>query len=194
MYYNVSEYSKCNKMKKILFSALIIFVLSSMAMAQKSFYDFRVKDINGQEFDFSTLKGKKVLIVNTASKCGYTPQYEDLEKLYNQYKSTGFVIIGFPANDFMKQEPGTNEEIAFFCKTNYGVSFPMMSKVSVKGPDQDEIYKWLTSKEQNGVEDSRVSWNFQKYMINRNGTLYGYAAPSDKPYSEKITEWLKNEN
>ncbi|MFZ5941906.1 MAG: glutathione peroxidase, partial [Bacteroidota bacterium] len=157
-------------------------------------YGFKVKDISGNDFDFASLKGKKVLIVNTASKCGYTPQYEDLEKLYGEYKDKGLVIVGFPANNFLKQEPGSNKEIAEFCRSNYGVTFPMMAKISVKGDDQHELYKWLTSKKLNGVEDSSVSWNFQKYMINPDGTLYGYAAPADKPYSDKIITWLNQKN
>jgi len=160
---------------------------------QSTIYQFKVTDISGQEFDLASLKGKKVLIVNTASKCGYTPQYEDLEKLYKLYASEGFVIIGFPANNFMKQEPGSNEEIAEFCQKNYGVSFPMMSKISVKGDDMHPLYKWLTEKQLNGVEDSKVAWNFQKYMINRDGTLYGYAAPADKPFSDAIIDWLESE-
>jgi glutathione peroxidase len=158
----------------------------------KSFYDFTVKDIDGNPFSLSTLKGKKVLIVNTASKCGFTPQYADLEKLYNEFKDKKFVIIGFPANNFLKQEPGTNEEIKTFCKMNYGVSFPMLSKTSVKGEDIDPLYKWLTSKELNGLMDSEVSWNFQKYMIDEKGKLVDIASPKDKPYSEKIIHWLNN--
>lgn len=159
---------------------------------QKNFYDFTVTDINGEEFALSQLKGKKVLVVNTASKCGLTPQYEDLEKLYNEYKEMGLVIVGFPANNFMNQEPGTNEEIAEFCEKNYGVSFPMMSKISVKGEDMHPLYKWLTSKDLNGKMDSDVKWNFQKYMINEKGELVGMVPPRDKPYSEEILAWLKS--
>jgi len=181
-------------MKKLSVILITIFMLTPLMNAQKSIYDFKVTDIQGNEFDFSTLKGKKILIVNTASRCGYTPQYEDLEKLYKEYSSTGFVIIGFPANNFLKQEPGTDKEIATFCQKNYGVTFPMMSKISVKGSDQHELYTWLTTKKLNGVEDSTVGWNFQKYMINRDGSLYGYAAPSDKPYCDKIVDWLRTEN
>ena len=110
------------------------------------------------------MKGKKVLVVNTASKCGFTPQYEDLEKLYKEFKDQGLVIIGFPANNFMHQEPGTNEEIKSFCTLNYGVTFPMMSKISVKGNNKEPIYQWLTQKELNGEENSSVKWNFQKYL------------------------------
>jgi glutathione peroxidase len=162
------------------------------AQETKTLYDFEVKDISGNTFDLSTLKGKKVLVVNTASKCGNTPQYADLEKLYKEYKDKNFVIIGFPANDFMGQEPGTNEDIQNFCTVNYGVSFPMMSKISVKGKEMDPLYKWLTSKDLNGVKDSQVSWNFQKYMIDETGHLVDFVAPRDKPYSEKIITWLNN--
>ncbi|HLO57150.1 MAG TPA: glutathione peroxidase [Bacteroidales bacterium] len=162
------------------------------AQQAKSFYDFKVKDIDGKPFDLSSLKGKKVLVVNTASKCGNTPQYSDLEKLYEEYKNKNFVIIGFPANNFMGQEPGSNDEIKTFCTKNYGVTFPMMSKISVKGKDMDPLYKWLTEKELNGKMDSDVSWNFQKYMIDEKGQLVGYANPKEKPYSEKIMNWLKN--
>jgi|SRR5512133_212394 glutathione peroxidase len=180
--------------KSILFTIIIVFMitLTSTAQQTKSFYDFKVNDINGKPFDLSTLKGKKVLVVNTASKCGNTPQYADLEKLYEQYKDKDLVIIGFPANNFMGQEPGTNEEIQQFCTKNYGVTFPMMSKISVKGKDMDPLYKWLTSKELNGKMDSEVTWNFQKYMIDENGQLAGYANPKEKPYSEKIMNWLQN--
>jgi glutathione peroxidase len=162
------------------------------AQQPKSFYDYTVKDIDGKPFKMSSLKGKKVLIVNTASKCGNTPQYADLEKLYKEYKDRNFIIIGFPANNFLRQEPGTNEEIKNFCLVNYGVSFPMMEKISVKGKDMAPLYKWLTTKELNGVMDSNVSWNFQKYMIDETGKLAGMVPPKEKPYSEKILGWLND--
>ncbi|MBN2486775.1 MAG: glutathione peroxidase [Bacteroidales bacterium] len=158
---------------------------------QQSFYDFTVTDLYGGSFSMSSLKGKKVLIVNTASKCGLTPQYADLEKLYSQYKDNNFVIIGFPANNFLNQEPGTNEEIETFCRVNYGVSFPMMSKISVKGDNMHPLYKWLTSKSLNGVMDSQVEWNFQKYLIDENGSLAGVVKPRENPYSNTITDWLE---
>lgn len=169
-----------------------MFLMTMGLNAQKSFYDFTVKDITGKDFPLSQLKGKKVMVVNTASKCGLTPQYEDLEKLYNEYKDQNFVIIGFPANNFMNQEPGTNEEIAEFCQVNYGVSFPMMEKISVKGDDMHPLYQWLTSKEMNGKMDSEVQWNFQKYLINENGELAEVVKPRKKPYSEEILAFLKN--
>lgn len=158
---------------------------------QKSFYDFKVSDIDGNEYDLGQLKGKKVLVVNTASKCGHTPQYEDLEKLYQMYGGEKFVIIGFPANNFMGQEPGTNSQIKEFCTTQYGVTFPMMSKISVKGSDIHPLYKWLTEKDENGVLDAPVKWNFQKFMIDEQGRLVDYAPPGEKPLSEKIVNWVK---
>jgi glutathione peroxidase len=180
-------------MKKFLIPIIFLFMVTSIASAQpKSIYSYKVKDINGSDFDLSTLKGKKVLIVNTASKCGFTPQYADLEKLYLEYKDKNLVIIGFPANNFMKQEPGTDEEIKTFCSVNYGVTFPMMSKISVKGSDMAPLYQWLTQKELNGVKDSNVSWNFQKYLIDENGKLVDVVPSKEKPYSEKILSWLNN--
>lgn len=177
-------------MKKFaVFFSLII--LSSVAFSQKSFYDFKVKDIDGKDFDLSSLKGKKVMVVNTASKCGNTPQYETLESLYKEYGNRNFVIVGFPANNFGAQEPGTNAEIEEFCTKNYGVTFPMMSKISVKGEDMAPLYKWLTSKNLNGVKDSEVTWNFQKYLIDEKGNLVDVVAPKTKPDDEKILSWIK---
>ena len=156
----------------------------------KNFYSFNVQDIDGKEISLSEFKGKKVLVVNVASKCGFTNQYEDLQKLYEEYGGDSFTIIGFPANNFLKQEPGTNEEIKQFCTLNYGVTFPMMAKISVKGNDIHPLYEWLTSKDQNGVMDAKVSWNFQKFMIDENGNLVDYAAPKTKPYDDKIVSWI----
>jgi glutathione peroxidase len=136
------------------------------------------------------LEGKKVLIVNTASKCGFTPQYEGLQELYTKYGGEDFVIIGFPANDFLKQEPGTNEEIREFCTLNYGVSFPMMAKISVKGKDMHPLYQWLTRKELNGYRDSKVKWNFQKYLVDEKGRLVGMYPPKTKPLSEEMIGWI----
>lgn len=159
--------------------------------AQTSFYSFTVNDINGKPFSMEQLKGKKVMVVNVASKCGYTPQYEQLQKVWEEYGGDDFVIIGFPANNFMHQEPGTDKEIKTFCTTNYGVTFPMMSKISVKGKDQAEIYKWLTSKDLNGVEDSKVKWNFQKYLISADGKLEKVFSPGTKPDDQEIIDWIK---
>ncbi|KAF0129511.1 MAG: glutathione peroxidase [Bacteroidetes bacterium] len=159
--------------------------------AQKSFHDFVVKDIDGKDFPLSSLKGKKVMVVNTASKCGLTPQYAKLEKLYKEYGGKGFIIIGFPANNFLSQEPGSNEQIKSFCTDEYGVSFPMMSKISVKGDDMHPLYQWLTEKDKNGLEDSSVSWNFQKYLIDENGKLVKVVSPRTDPLDEDIIAWIK---
>ena len=177
-------------MKKLTL-ILSLIVVSTVAFSQKSFYDFKVKDIDGKEFNLSSLKGKKVLVVNTASKCGNTPQYKQLEAIYKEYGGDKFIIIGFPANNFFKQEPGTNKEIAEFCEKNYGVTFPMMSKISVKGSDMDPLYKWLTSKNENGVKDSEVKWNFQKYLIDEKGKLVDVVDPKVKPDDNKIVNWIK---
>lgn len=178
-------------MKKLLFILSFLISTTTVVQAQRSFHDFKTKTLTGEVFDFSSLKGKKIMIVNTASKCGLTPQYKDLEVLYNKYKDKGFVVIGFPANNFMNQEPGTAEEIAEFCEVNYGVTFPMMQKLSVKGNDQDPIYTWLTKKNLNGKLDSEVKWNFQKYLIDENGKLVDVIPPIEKPDSEKIIHWIE---
>ncbi len=172
---------------------LFFFSFSAILFSQGSFYDYKVKTIDGDNFDMASLRGKKVLVVNTASKCGYTPQYEGLEDLYEKYKNDDFVIIGFPANNFMKQEPGTNEEIKEFCTKNYGVTFPMMAKISVKGDDIEPIYKWLTKEDLNGVMDSKVKWNFQKYLIDENGNLVDVIYSKEKPMSDKITSWIESD-
>ena len=156
----------------------------------ETIYQFRVKDLYGKEFDFATLKGKKILVVNTASECGLTPQYKDLEAIYEKYKDKNFVIVGFPANNFGSQEPGSNEEIAKFCEKNYGVTFPMMSKVSVKGKDMTEIYQFLTQKGKNGLQDSEVEWNFQKYLINEEGRLVKVLSPRVLPTDDEIVGWI----
>lgn len=155
-------------------------------------YTFSVHDISGKNYDLTQLKGKKILIVNTASKCGLTPQYEELEKLYQKYKDKNFTILGFPSNDFASQEPGTNEEISSFCSVNYGVTFPMMEKISVKGENQHQLYQFLTKKELNKVLESSVSWNFQKYLINENGQVEAMIPPTTSPTDEKIIDWIEN--
>jgi len=179
-------------MKSFLVVLLTLVVGSVCAQSNEtvSFYEFNVKDIYGEDYDLSQLKGKKILIVNTASECGYTPQYDDLQKLYQTYGSDNFTIIGFPANDFMGQEPGTNEEIKEFCTINYGVTFPLMAKISVKGKYIHPLYEWLTTKELNGKMDSEVKWNFQKYMIDENGNLADFATPGTKPFDEQIVNWI----
>jgi glutathione peroxidase len=176
---------------KTLFSIALLVSFVYMASGQTSFYDIKVEDIEGNTFNFSTLKGKKVMIVNTASKCGFTPQYKQLQALYDEYGGEKFVIIGFPANNFLNQEPGSNEDIAEFCEKNYGVTFPMMSKISVKGDEMHPLYQWLTSKEKNGIMDSKVSWNFQKYLIDETGVLADVVKPATKPNDPQILDWLK---
>lgn len=164
---------------------------TEMAIEKQNIYQFKVEDLSGNTFDFATLKGKKVMIVNTASKCGLTPQYKDLEAIYKEYKDKGFVIVGFPANNFASQEPGTNEEIATFCQQNYGVTFPMMDKVSVKGSDMCAMYQFLTQKSKNGLQDSNVEWNFQKYLINANGELEKVISPQTLPTDPSVINWIK---
>lgn len=156
----------------------------------ETIYQFKVTDLYGKPFDFASLKGKKILIVNTASECGLTPQYKDLESIYEKYKDKNFVIVGFPANNFGAQEPGSNEQIAKFCEMNYGVTFPMMSKISVKGNDMDKVYKFLTQKSKNGLQDSEVEWNFQKYLIDENGKLVKVLSPRVLPTDAAIVGWI----
>lgn len=169
---------------------LILLFISVMNLNAQSVHQFKVEDIDGTPFDLSSLKGKKVMIVNTASKCGLTPQYEQLEAVYQAYKDSNFTIIGFPANNFMGQEPGSNEEIAEFCQKNYGVSFPMMSKISVKGKDKHELYQFLTEKDLNGLEDNEVKWNFQKYLIDEEGKLVKVIGPTTLPNDQEIIDWI----
>jgi glutathione peroxidase len=172
------------------FSIFLILSFTIMNSHAQSVHQFKVDDIDGNIFDLSSLKGKKVMIVNTASKCGLTPQYEQLEAVYNMYKDSNFTIIGFPANNFMGQEPGSNEEIAEFCLKNYGVSFPMMSKISVKGKDMHELYQFLTESDLNGLEDNDVKWNFQKYLIDEEGKLVKVINPTTLPDDQEIIDWI----
>jgi glutathione peroxidase len=158
----------------------------------RSIYDFKVSGLLGDTIDFADFKGKKILIVNTASKCGYTPQYEALERLYKENKEK-LVIIGFPANNFGSQEPGTNAEIASFCQRNYGVTFPMAEKISVRGDDMAPIYHWLTEKDNNQVDDSEVEWNFQKYLIDEKGHLVAVFPSALKPDSKKMLKAINGE-
>ncbi len=167
----------------MLFSSVTLF-------SQNAFYDFKVRTIDGDNFNLSSLKGKKVLVVNTASKCGLTPQYKQLQELNDKYGGDKFVIIGFPANNFLKQEPGSNAEIREFCSANYGVTFQMMEKISVKGDDIHPLYKWLTDKSLNGVMDAPVTWNFQKFMIDENGRLVDMVPPRESPDCDKIVNWI----
>ncbi len=179
-------------MTRLIILLMFSFLFSPKALdAQtKSIYDFKVESLDGGTIDFAKYKGKKILIVNTASKCGYTPQYEGLEKLSKQFKDK-LVIVGFPANNFLFQEPGENAEIKSFCQKNYGVTFPMASKISVKGKNMAPIYVWLTQKKYNNFSDNSVKWNFQKYLIDEKGNLIDVFQPGVEPMSDEITSKLK---
>ncbi|NGZ43432.1 glutathione peroxidase [Cytophagaceae bacterium 50C-KIRBA] len=157
-------------------------------VAAPNFHHFKMKSIDGKVIDFSQFKGKKVVVLNTASKCGYTPQYADWEKFHQANKD--IVILGFPANEFGGQEPGTNEEIASFCQKNYGVSFQMMEKVVVKGDGKCDLYQWLTDKKGNGWNEKEPSWNFCKYVINEKGELVNFFASAIKPSSPEFLQAL----
>lgn len=152
---------------------------------ESSFYDFKLKDINGTEVDFNSFKGKKLLLVNVASKCGYTKQYAQLQELYATHGDK-IVVLGFPANNFGGQEPGSNEEIKDFCSTEYGVTFPMFEKISVKGFDKHPLYRWLSDASQNGWNNEEPSWNFCKYFINEQGELVKFFPSSVNPLDEQI--------
>jgi glutathione peroxidase len=164
---------------------------SNANKSNKSIYDYTVNSIEGLPVNLKSYKGKKILIVNVASKCGYTPQYKDLEKLYEDYNDQ-LVVLGFPSNNFLSQEPGTNNEIASFCTKNYGVSFPMFEKLNVKGDSIAPVYDWLSNKNLNGWNDQKPSWNFCKYLINEEGELIGFYSSNINPLSEEIISHLKN--
>lgn len=153
------------------------------------FYSLKAETIEGETFDFASLRGKRVLIVNTASKCGYTPQYEGLEALFKKYGGENFTVIGFPSNDFGMQEPGTNEDIQEFCQKNYGVSFQLMAKAPVKDKNKQPVYEWLTSKALNGVDDAKVSWNFNKFLVDENGKWVAHYGSGTEPMSEEIVSF-----
>lgn len=180
-----------------ILSVVAILISSSFSIDHQiknkkmSIHEFKVESISGESYDFSNLKGKKIMIVNTASKCGLTPQYEQLEALYQKYKNDNFVIVGFPSNDFMGQEPGSNEDIVDFCKKNYGVTFPLMSKVKVKGKGMCDVYSFLTNKSKNGLEDNKVQWNFQKYLLDENGYLVKVISPRITPDDSQISAWIE---
>lgn len=177
-------------MRKRIGLLILGVMFAGILQAQTGFYDFKVTDIDGKEFDMSSLKGKKVLVVNVASKCGLTPQYVKLQELYEKYGDDNFVIIGFPANNFLGQEPGTNAEIKEFCSLNYKVTFPLMSKIDVIGENKAPIYRWLTEKTGNGKTDAEVQWNFQKFMIDENGNWVDFVPPREDPFCEKIVNWI----
>ena len=183
---------KRTEMKKY-FPLILAIIMANTSFAQemKTLHNFSATTIEGENLDLRKFKGKKVMVVNTASRCGLTPQYEGLQKLYKEFGGDDFEIIGFPANNFMKQEPGSDENIAAFCTKNYGVSFTMMSKINVKGKEIHPIYQWLTTKDQNGVEDNKVGWNFQKYLIDEEGKYVRMISPKEKPYNESVIAWIK---
>ena len=181
----------CNNQAQQKNTALNSSIDKNQKVMTETIYQFKVTDLEGNEFDFSDLKGKKIMVVNTASKCGLTPQYKDLEAIYKKYQDKNFVIVGFPANNFGSQEPGTNQEISTFCQHNYGVTFPMMAKVSVVGNDMCDMYQFLTQKSRNGLEDSEVAWNFQKYLINENGQLEKVLSPRVLPTDQSIIDWIE---
>ena len=166
---------------------------ASMAQAasNKSIYDFTMKDIDGKMVPLSAYKGKIVVIVNTASQCGLTGQLSEIESFYKKYKDKGIVVLGFPANDFLGQEPLNDAEIKSFCSKNYGVTFPMFSKISVKGDDMAPLYRFLTSKSENGITDAPVSWNFQKFLIDKEGRFVTFFAPKTSVKDEKVTEAIQ---
>jgi glutathione peroxidase len=169
---------------------LSIMLLAATTLSAQSIHSFTVKGIDGKEIKLASFKGKKILVVNTASKCGYTPQYEALEKVYEQYKDK-LVIIGFPCNQFGGQEPGSNEEIVEFCKKNYGVTFPLADKIDVKGTNTAAIYQWLTQKSKNGVLDASISWNFNKFLLDENGKMIAYYPSNITPDNQAILSQLK---
>jgi glutathione peroxidase len=157
-----------------------------------SVLDFKVKMIDGKEVELSKYKGKALLIVNTASQCGYTPQYKGLEEVYEKYKDKGFEVLAFPSNDFGAQEPGSNDEIQRFCTTKYKTTFPLFSKIVVlKKPDQDPLYTYLTSKETDPKFSGEIPWNFTKFLVNRKGEVVARFSPADKPESEKVTSAIE---
>jgi glutathione peroxidase len=177
-------------MKKIFLLSLAA-VLWACGTPDSGFYSYTVKTIDGEDFALSQLKGKKTLVVNVASKCGLTPQYEQLQALYDEYKDRNFTIIAFPANNFGAQEPGTNEEIKEFCTANYGVTFPVMAKISVKGDDIAPLYRWLTTKAGNGREDAETQWNFHKFLIDENGEWVKSVEPRVLPNDSTIVAWIE---
>jgi glutathione peroxidase len=170
---------------------ILLTVITSNINAMENFYDLKAVKNGGDTLYFSELKGKKLMIVNTASYCGYTYQYDDLQALYEEYGGEHFEIIAFPANNFMNQEPGSDDDIKKFCEENYGVTFTIMSKISVKGTDMHPVYQWLTQKSKNGKLDSEVKWNFQKYLITENGELFNMLTTQTNPINPLVRNWLE---
>jgi len=176
---------------KCLFPLLFLLVVTPAMSQHKTLHDFNARTITGEILDFSTLKGKKVLIVNTATECSLTPQFKKMQELYDEYGACNFEIIAFPSNDFGSQEPGTNEQILEFCTQKYDVGFLLMEKISIKGDDMHPVYKWLTSSEENGTLDSKVIWNFQKFLIDEEGQVIESLSPITGPQNRRIIEWLE---
>ena len=183
--------SKMNKIIMIISLLIVIATFQAEEQSMNSIYNFEMINIQGNTLKLSECAGKVILIVNTASKCGFTYQYEGLEKLYKTYKDSGFVILGFPANNFLKQEPGNNEEIAEFCSINYGVTFPMFSKISVKGKDIHPLYNFLTSKDTNPEFGGKISWNFNKFLISRDGKIINRFGSRVKPENEDLIKAIE---
>ncbi len=171
------------------FISLIIMLF--MIPSAKSVHDFTMKNIDGKDVKLNDFKGKTLLIVNVASKCGLTPQYKDLQALHEKYKDKGLVVMGFPANNFMGQEPGTEKEIKEFCSLKYDVTFPMFSKISVKGKDQHPLYAYLTQKSENGVVDAKVSWNFQKFLVDKNGKVITSFSPQTSVSDSEVIKAIE---
>jgi glutathione peroxidase len=197
---------RSEQMKKyITLSALAVLLIASVAvtltwegsaamdekMTEKSVLDFTMKNIDGEDVKLSAYNGKVLLLVNVASKCGYTSQYKGLESIYEKYKEQGLVVMGFPANNFFWQEPGTNEEIKTFCSTKYNVTFPMFAKISVKGGKIHPLYKFLTSKETNPEFSGSISWNFNKFLVDRGGKVVARFSSKDEPESEKVVQAIE---
>jgi glutathione peroxidase len=185
--------SKMNKIIMIISLLIVIATFQAEEQSMNSICDFEMINIQGDTLKLSEYAGKVILVVNTASKCGFTYQYEGLEKLYKTYKDSGFVILGFPANNFLKQEPGNNEEIAEFCSINYGVTFPMFSKISVKGKNMHPLYNYLTSKDTNPEFGGKITWNFNKFLISKEGKIINRFGSREKPESKKIIEAIEGE-
>lgn len=174
----------------MLFTSLFNFSESQTIQPAESIHRFQIQALNSDEvIDFADYRGKKILIVNVASKCGFTYQYEDLEKMYQQYQDE-LVIIGFPCNQFLMQEPGSEEKIEQFCSINYGVTFPLTTKIQVKGRKQHPIYQWLTKKELNGKDDYSISWNFNKFLLDEEGKIMDHFSSKVEPFDEEITRHL----
>ncbi len=187
-------------MRKVFLLAIVLFVTAGCLMSDKtpsaelknkSILDFKMKDIDGKDVKLEKYKGNVLLVVNTASKCGYTPQYEGLEAIYEKYKAQGFYVLGFPANNFGAQEPGTEAEIKEFCESKYKVTFPMFAKISVKGDDQDPLYKFLTSKETNPNFAGDISWNFNKFLVDKDGKVVARFSSENTPESEAVTQAIE---